>query len=73
MFFGSFFGRKNKTGKKNSGFGSFGGSMFDHDDFFSKGFGGSGFSSFQSSSTFGGMPSGMPGMSKSVSTTTKTV
>jgi hypothetical protein len=66
-FFGAFFGRKGKKGK----FGSF--SMFDNDDFFSRGFGksfGSGFSSSTfSSSSLGGTG----GISKSTSTVTKTM
>jgi hypothetical protein len=44
--------------------------MFDDNDGFMKGFGGSGFSSFKSSS-FGG--DGFGGTSKSTSTVTKTV
>lgn len=59
----------NNMGKASSMFGAFGfgGSMFDDDDFF-KGTGiSSGFSSFSSGGGFGG------GLSKSVSTTTKTM
>lgn len=71
-FFGSFFGNRGKKGKKGSGFGGMG-SMFD-DDFFKGGMGGmggmGGFSSFSSSSFGGG---GHGGVSKSVSTVTKTV
>lgn len=73
MFFGSFFGR----GKNKKGFGM--GSMFD-DDFFSGGFGkmgggfgGQGMSSFTSSTSFGGRNGGGGGLSKSISTVTKTV
>ena len=70
-FFGSIFGKK--KGKKGFG-GGFGGfSMFDDDDFFSSGFGKGfgGMSSFSSSSSnYGG---GKHGISKSVSTVTKTV
>lgn len=72
-FFGAFFkGRKNGKNKRGFGFGS----MFDDDDFFSQGFGKmggfGGFSSFTSSSTMGG-GGGNYGISKSVSTVTKTV
>ena len=72
MFFGSFFGR----GKNKKGFSGMG-SMFD-DDFFSGGFGnmggfgGQGMSSFSSSTSYGGRNGG-GGLSKSISTVTKTV
>lgn len=66
-FFSAIFGRRGKNGKKN-GFGGFGFSMFDDDDFFRGGFGGMrGFSD-----DFGSFGSG-GGMSKSVSTTTKVI
>ena len=77
-FVNSFFGNKTK-GRGNGGFGGFGSfggfSMFDKDPFFRDmglgGFGGgSNFQSFSSSSSMGGS---MPGLSKSVSTTTRTV
>eukprot|EP00919_Chromeraceae_sp_WS-2016_P002447 GHVR01005981.1.p1 GENE.GHVR01005981.1~~GHVR01005981.1.p1 ORF type:complete len:114 (-),score=15.80 GHVR01005981.1:2160-2501(-) len=64
-FFGSF------MGKKKSGFGSFGSMFGNDDDFFSKGFGGGGFTSFKSSSSVGN--GGFGGTSKSVSTVTKKV
>lgn len=68
-FFGPFFGKKKGKGKGGFGFNS----MFDDDDFFSGfgkmgGFGG--MSSFSSSSNFGGRSGGL---SKSVSTVTKTI
>lgn len=63
-------------GMGRGGFGNFGfgGSMFDNEDFFggmANMGGGGGFTSFSSSSTMGG--GRMPGTSKSVSTTTKTM
>lgn len=81
-FFSSFFGNKSSKGNKGGfggGFGGFGGfSMFgDNDPFFKDmgmggfGQGASSFTSFSSSSSTGGPKVG--GVSKSVSTTTKTV
>ena len=72
-FFSSFFGKKTKGRSNGGGFGGFGGfSMFDNDPLFrDMGLGGfKGGSSFQSFSSSGGS---MPGLSRSVSTTTRTV
>ena len=65
-FLGSFLGRNGKKGK----FGSF--SMFDTDDFFTRGLG-KGFGGGFSSSTFSSSLGGSGGISKSTSTVTKTM
>lgn len=75
-FFTNVFGRRNGGSKSGGMFGGFGGfSMFDNDNFFKDmggfGNGASSFTSFSSSSSTGGPRVG--GMSKSVSTTTKTL
>ena len=79
-FFKNFFGNKRGKGNKGGPFGGFGGfggfSMFGDNDPFFKDMGGFGqgagnFTSFSSSTSTGGPRVG--GLSKSVSTTTKTV